>query len=135
LVHEGTDLEPVPVSRFKTPYINSKWIVPVLFILTLVLLQSYYDGGLHSFFVSDKPGWEGIREKVPYMAFGIVFIVIAVLSFLHSYSLIPVLGFLCCSYLLCESGTSNWERFLVWLVVGLVVYFLYGRKKSKLNKI
>ncbi len=135
LVHEGTDLEPVPVSRFKTPYINSKWIVPVLFILTLVLLQYYYEGGLHSFFVSDKPGWEGIREKVPYIAFGIVFVVIAVLSFLHSYSLIPVLGFLCCSYLLCESGTSNWERFLVWLVVGLVVYFLYGRKKSKLNKI
>ncbi|MBZ0099284.1 MAG: amino acid transporter, partial [Taibaiella sp.] len=78
--------------------------------------------------------WQCAREKIPFLAFGIIFMVMAVLSFLRSYSLIPVIGFLCCTYLLCESGTSNWERFLIWLVIGLVVYFIYGRHKSKLNK-
>jgi APA family basic amino acid/polyamine antiporter len=26
----------------------------------------------------------------------------------------------------------TWERFVLWLVVGLVLYFAYGRKKSRL---
>jgi len=31
------------------------------------------------------------------------------------------------------SEISNWSWFLVWLAIGLVIYFSYGRKKSKLN--
>ena len=79
--------------------------------------------------------WEVVRTKVPYIMFGLLFGITAILSFLHSYSLIPVLGFLSCSYLLCESGVSNWERFLVWLVVGLIIYFLYGKKHSRLAQV
>jgi APA family basic amino acid/polyamine antiporter len=131
-IADGTAL-PIPESRFKTPYVNGKWIVPILFITTIVLCITYYPGGISGFFSTDVAGWAGIREKVPYILFGIVFLVITVLSFLKSYSLIPVLGFLCCSYLLCESGTTNWERFLLWLLIGLVIYFLYGKRKSKLN--
>lgn len=125
----------VPVSKFKTPYVNAKWIVPVLFITTIVFVANYYPGGIAGLF--DTHGdysWDAVRLKVPYILFGCIFFVMSLLSFLHSYSLIPVLGFLCCSYLLCESGVSNWERFLLWLLAGLVIYFLYGRKKSKLAK-
>src|SRR5690606_28291053 len=118
-------------------YVNGKWIVPAIFLLTVVLFVQYYPGGVNAFFSTHNEegltGWAAIREKVPYIMFGLVFLVIAVLSFIRSFSLIPVLGFLCCSYLLSESGTSNWERFLLWLVIGLVIYFLYGKKKSKLN--
>jgi APA family basic amino acid/polyamine antiporter len=125
----------VPVSKFRTPFINGKWIVPLLFLLTVGFFIAY-DG--HNFFsFSDEAGnsgWEVVRTKIPYILFGLLFAITAVLSFLREYSLIPVLGFLSCSYLLCESGTSNWERFLVWLVVGLVIYFLYGKNKSKLNQ-
>jgi len=39
---------------------------------------------------------------------------------------------LSCSYLLSESGVSNWERFLLWLLIGMIIYFIYGYKKSKL---
>jgi amino acid transporter len=124
----------VPVSRYKTPYVNGKWIVPVLFITTIILFCKYYPGGISGFMASDKKGWEAIREKIPFILFGIVFFVVTILSFLRSYSLIPVMGFLCCTYLLCESGTSNWERFLIWLVIGMVIYFMYGRRKSKLAK-
>ena len=133
LAAEGRSDE-IPESKFKTPHINGKYIVPALFVLTAVLFQMNVDGGIGSLFETKGNGWNGIREQIPFIAFGVIFLVMAVLSFLRSYSLIPVLGFLCCSYLLCESGTSNWERFLVWLVIGLIIYFLYGKHKSKLNR-
>ncbi|GAA4460606.1 hypothetical protein GCM10023093_03570 [Nemorincola caseinilytica] len=120
-------------SKFKTPYVNSKWITPALLILSAVLLGLYYPGGYKAALGMDGD-WEHIRTRIPFWLFGIVFTITAVLSFLRNYSLIPVLGFLCCTYLLCESGVSNWERFLIWLVIGLVVYFLYGAKHSKLLK-
>jgi len=125
-------------SKFKTPYVNSKWIVPVLFIISAILFYKYFPGGYKAAFsLTDDSGnmtWDSVRGKVPFWLFGIVFFVTTVLSFLRNYSLIPVLGFLCCSYLLSESGVTNWERFLVWLVVGLLVYFLYGSRNSKLLK-
>jgi amino acid transporter len=134
LQHDPHRLE----SKFKTPYVNAKWIVPGMLVLALVLLQAYYPGGVAGAFAISNPSgdvtWEAISSRVPFWAFGIVFVVTAVLSFLRNYSLIPVLGFLSCAYLLCESGVSNWERFLIWLVVGLLVYFLYGRKHSRLLK-
>lgn len=127
-----------PASKFKTPYINSRYIVPAIFLLAFVLFGKYYPGGYKAAFsvadASGHIGWAVIRSKVPFWAFGLVFLVTAVLSFRRSYSLIPVLGFLSCAYLLSESGETNWERFLVWLVVGLLVYFLYGSRHSKLMK-
>lgn len=134
LQHDPHRLE----SKFKTTYVNAKWIVPGMLVLALVLLQAYYPGGVAGAFAISNPSgevtWEAISSRVPFWAFGIVFVVTAVLSFLRNYSLIPVLGFLSCAYLLCESGVSNWERFLIWLVLGLLVYFLYGRKHSRLLK-
>ena len=123
-----------PESKFKTPYVNGKFIVPILFITSCYLLWHYNPDAVHTFFTfRDKSGHISLSEKVPYMGFGIVFLATAVMSFVKNYSLIPVLGFLCCSYLLCESGTTNWQRFLVWLVVGLIVYFIYGAWNSKLG--
>jgi len=125
-----------PQSRFKTPYINGKWIVPSLFLVAAVCLMQFYPGGISGFlsFGSDVEGWGGVREKIPYFAFSVLFLLTAIMSFIRNYSLIPVLGFLSCSYLLCESGTSNWERFLIWLLIGLIVYFLYGVRNSKVRK-
>jgi amino acid transporter len=133
IVDEHGTKQPVPTSKFKTPFINGRFIVPLLFILFMVIITKYYPGGIRGYLLPENTGWESIRIKVPYMAFACTFLITAILSLLNSYSLIPVLGFLSCTYLLCESGTSNWERFLIWLVVGLVIYFLYGIKKSKLR--
>lgn len=126
-----------PPSKYKTPYVNGKWIVPVLFIVSIVLIQKLNHGGISGFFSPYKE-LDGklvyaLREKVPFYFFALVFLVTAIFSFLKNFSLIPVLGFLCCSYLLCQSGTTNWERFLIWLLIGLVLYFVYGYKHSKLR--
>jgi hypothetical protein len=58
----------------------------------------------------------------------------AVLAFLKNLSLIPLLGLVSCCYLLTGMAVSNWQWFGIWLVIGLVVYFMYGYKNSKLNK-
>jgi hypothetical protein len=34
-----------------------------------------------------------------------------------------------------EMGISNWTGFGIWLIVGLIIYALYGFRKSKLNKL
>ncbi len=122
-----------PQSKFKVPYINSKFIMPVLFILTGVSLWVYNKEGVTNFFNAENLGtWTVLRTKIPYIAFFILSVAVTIVSFWKNLSLIPVLGLLACSYLLCESGVSNWERFLVWLLIGFVVYFAYGYKNSKL---
>ena len=122
-----------PQSKFKTPYINSKFIMPVLFVAGSALLWIYNRAGVTNFFNMDNIGtWAVLRTKIPYIAFFLLTVAVTIVSFWKNLSLIPVLGLLACSYLLCESGTSNWERFLVWLLVGFVVYFTYGYKHSKL---
>jgi hypothetical protein len=52
---------------------------------------------------------------------------------IENLSLIPVLGVLSCMYLLTSMNIHNWIYFMVWMVIGLVAYFSYGIKKSKLN--
>jgi APA family basic amino acid/polyamine antiporter len=45
---------------------------------------------------------------------------------------VAVLGIIVCGAMIYGLGWTNWLRLLVWLVIGLVLYFSYGRKHSKL---
>jgi APA family basic amino acid/polyamine antiporter len=47
--------------------------------------------------------------------------------------LVPLLGIFSCMYLMLGLPWITWIRFGGWLLIGLVIYFLYGRKKSRLN--
>ncbi len=115
--------------RFKIPYINSKIIVPVLFIIGIYFFRQDIVN-----LVNYSGDWQGFKDKLPYFLFIILATAIAVLSFIKNLSLIPVLGLLSCFYLMTELGYTNWLRFLIWLGIGLVIYFSYGYRKSKLNK-
>ena len=44
------------------------------------------------------------------------------------------IGILLCGYLMADLPRETWERFVIWLVVGLVIYFFYGRKHSRLQR-
>ncbi len=46
--------------------------------------------------------------------------------------LVPLLGVVTCLYLMTNLPAITWWRFVIWLVVGLVVYFSYSRKHSNL---
>jgi hypothetical protein len=80
-----------------------------------------------------EAGWALFKHKIPMMLFILVATAMAVLSFVKRLSLIPVLGLLTCFYLMTQLGITNWTRFVIWLVVGLAIYFFYSRKASKLN--
>lgn len=117
-----------PPSRFKTPYINSRYIIPAMFLLTLVLLFRY--NAFMAYF-----GFSGAADfftRLPTYFFFAGFAVFSVLAFKYKLSLIPSLGFLCCFYMLSQLGHKNWLYFLVWLIIGLIIYFVYGRRHSKL---
>jgi len=47
--------------------------------------------------------------------------------------LVPVLGILFNGYMMYKLGWVNWARLIIWLVIGLVVYFTYGRKNSRVS--
>ncbi|KOO43841.1 amino acid permease [Priestia koreensis] len=46
---------------------------------------------------------------------------------------VPILAFVFCAYLALQLPRLTWISFGVWLVLGLIVYFLYGRRHSNLN--
>jgi len=112
-----------PESKFKVPYVNSKFIIPFVFIVSVVLIALYvpqhFSGLLH-------------KEGLPMLVFWIVALIVTVFSFIKSFSLIPVLGLLSCFYLMAQESHTNWYRFLIWLVIGLCIYFTYGYKNSRL---
>ena len=190
----------IPRGKFKTPYINSKYIMPVLLVLTIILSFTYNKNATISFITNEKKindaktiitslntvqidliktqlsktdsaafskqnndvetymsslnennyavlvqalpidetlkyqsGFDLFKHKIPMWVFIFVCFALAIWAFRQNLSLIPLLGLICCLYMMAELGLSNWIGFGVWLVVGLVVYFSYGFKKSKLN--
>jgi APA family basic amino acid/polyamine antiporter len=48
---------------------------------------------------------------------------------------VPMLGVLFNGYMMYKLGWINWARLIIWLAIGLVIYFTYGRKHSRLQAI
>lgn len=48
--------------------------------------------------------------------------------------LVPLLAVAFCGYLVLQLPLTTWIGFVTWLLVGLVIYFIYGRKHSTLNE-
>ncbi|WP_242919555.1 amino acid permease [Pontibacter liquoris] len=133
------DYHEVPAGKkiFRVPYINGKYILPLLMIVGLGVLFTYNREGIDTFLSmrnGTEQGWDVFKHKIPLIGFFIVTAVITVLTFTRNFSLIPVLGLLTNLYLMTELGITNWSRFLIWLVLGLIIYFFYGYKNSKLAK-
>ncbi len=116
--------------KFHLPFINGKFILPIIILITFILIFYFNPDFLsQQFNISDG----NAAKNIPMIVFLLLCIVMAVLTFIKNLSLIPVLGLLSCCYLLTGMEASNWIWFSVWLLIGLVVYLCYGYRKSKLN--
>ena len=114
-------------SGFQLPYINGRWIIPVLVAGFLWLFRERLSVDVTNMAVANL-------EELLFVLFCTIAVVVAILSFLKHYSLIPILGVLCCLYLMIEIPVNSWIVFFCWMGLGLLVYFLYGRKRSVLNR-
>jgi APA family basic amino acid/polyamine antiporter len=47
--------------------------------------------------------------------------------------IVPILGMASCLYLMLGLPLATWVRLIVWMLIGLVVYFAYGRRHSKVG--
>lgn len=122
-----------PPSKFKTPYLNSKYITGTLLLMSIYLMWRYEPDYCLSLLNPKNSG--EFAEHLPMYVFFLGFVYLSWLSYKHNFSLIPVLGLLSCFYMLSQLGYKNWLYFSGWLLLGLCIYFVYGRKHSKLAQV
>lgn len=192
----------IPRGKFKTPYVNAKYIAPVLLVIGLVVAFTYNKDNTIAFLTNEKQanspadivtnispaeakiayeflvfknesdaktsdleallskyaddetqynnliaelplnedvkyqaGFELFKHKIPLWIFMIVLIGLVIWTYKQNLSLIPLLGLVSCLYMMAELSVWNWLYFTIWLLIGLVIYFGYSRKNSKLNTI
>ena len=108
---------------FRVPYLNSRWyLLPLWAVILTILLASH-----------EVSFPENLVQKLPSIVFVLVSLWVTIMAIIRKWSLLPVLGLLTNLYLMSELSIINWLCFLVWLAGGLVLYFTYGAKHSKLK--
>ncbi|MEO8515640.1 MAG: amino acid permease C-terminal domain-containing protein, partial [Flavobacterium sp.] len=193
----------IPRGKFKTPYVNSKFVLPFLIIIGLAFAFTYNKQSTMDFLTNEKQindpativtslnkeqtglvfdyiaknnasdvkasedleqvlsdfqqkddattyktlvdslpidnslkyesGFGLFKHKIPMWIFLIVLFGLTIWSNRQNLSLIPLLGLICCLYMMAELSIWNWIYFTIWLLVGLSIYFGFSRKNSNLN--
>lgn len=117
----------VKKKSFQLPYINGQFIIPVL---AAIFIYFGLDRISSAFAAIQTEGY----QEFLYLIFVFVLIIVSILSFIRKYSVIPIVGAMCCMYLMIEIPPVSWLWFFVWMTIGLVFYSFYGRRKSLLAK-
>ncbi|MBK8610872.1 MAG: amino acid permease [Chitinophagaceae bacterium] len=113
-----------PESKFRVPYLNGKYIIPVMLLAAIAIILTYAPEHFKNIFTKDG---------FPMLLFWLVAIIVTIFTFIRNFSIIPVLGLISCFYLMAQETYLVWIRFLAWLLLGLMVYFLYSYTHSKLS--
>lgn len=167
--------EQIAKSRFQVPYLNAKFVMPILLVLGIAGAWQWNKEPVSDFFTfsnsyrilslqkelsnkqaelvhnptnelkmsittlqhtlqaeQSKTHLQLFFERLPMWTFLLICLIMTWLSWQKELSLIPVLGLIVNFYLMSEIGIANWMGFLVWLILGLVFYFSYGYRKSRL---
>ncbi|GAA4308026.1 hypothetical protein GCM10023183_24370 [Nibribacter koreensis] len=121
-------------ARFKVPYLNGRFLVPLILAIIGVMVLLYNRTAINEFWsaVAWKGGYEEFKHQIPMLVFLISCVLLTWVSFTKQLSLLPVLGLLTNLYLMTQLGVNNWLLFTIWLLIGLAIYFGYSHKHSKL---
>lgn len=112
--------------KFHLPYLNGQVVIPVLTAVFIFLSKNrIQEAFIHL-------GNEGYQELL-FLLFIMISIIVALFSAARKFSVIPVLGSMSCLYLMIEIPPVSWFWFFVWMAAGLMVYFSYGYRRSKLT--
>ena len=117
-------LNKVP-GKFSIPYLNGKYIIPVCLLAFMLLSRHRILDALSNLNAESY-------QEILFLTFLVAAIYITFLTFVRNYSVIPVFGVLFCLYLMIEIPAKSWMVFFIWMGIGLSIYLLYGRRKSKL---
>jgi amino acid transporter len=131
--------------RFNLPYVNGKFVYPLIVIAAFILFSTTiknYVSDMFSFDFASNPDYVAGKisfmdlatPKISLIIFWLVCFIMSIATIIKNFSLIPLMGLTTCLYLLTGMTKSNWAWFLSWLLIGLLIYFLYGYRKSKLAK-
>ena len=184
--------------NFKTPFVNAKYIMPIVTVLIVVLCSTTFKNDTTDFFTNQpqpmpvekfvssltpkelkdsyttvnaltgneveflndylstltpdkyketlsklpvyedkkvEKGWDVFKHKIPMYIFILIYVYMTIRCFFKRTSIIPLAGMLCCFYMMAQLGLKNWLIFLIWLLIGLIIYFAYGYRHSKLKKV
>jgi amino acid transporter len=111
---------------FRLPYINGQFIIPILALVFVYFGQARIKGAFSA------TGSESYQE-ILYLVFVFILVIVSIFSFIRKYSVIPIIGAMCCLYLMIEIPPISWLWFFIWMALGLVLYSVYGHKHSKLS--
>lgn len=129
--------------RFHLPYINGQFLFPAVVLASMFVAYKLSATYFSDLFVFDySANEEYIAGKKSFMDLAlpnislIIFwagaLLLSGLTVVKKYSFIPLMGVFTCMYLLTGMSKSNWVWFIGWLALGIIFYFMYGYKNSKL---
>ena len=112
--------------RFHLPYVDGRYPIIILYAAFLWLFRGRLETILSHLSTS------GLQE-ILFLVFTLLTTGLSLATVIKKFSLIPVLGVLFCAYLLIEIPAIAWVWFFVWMGIGLLIYFLYGYRRSVLR--
>lgn len=113
------------IGKFKLPYINGQFIIPAVFLAFLYTFQERIIGAFAN--IGNQP-----HQEYLLLIFLTIATVLTIYTALKRWSFIPVMGVLFCTYLMIEIPVKSWFVFFGWMAFGLLIYFTYSQKNSKL---
>lgn len=115
--------------RFNMPYINGKFVFPGMILLAIIILELSNPGYFRGLFNITE---DNASLNISTIIYWIILLLLSAGAFRNNWSLIPLLGLATCMYLLTGMTGNNWAWFGSWLALGLLFYFMYGYRKSRL---
>ncbi|HEY4286045.1 MAG TPA: amino acid permease [Puia sp.] len=111
---------------FHLPYVSGRYPIIILYAAFLWVFRGRLETTVSHLSAS------GLQE-ILFVVFTILTTGLSLATVIKKYSLIPVLGVLFCAYLLIEIPAIAWVWFFVWMGIGLLIYVMYGYRRSALR--